>query len=130
MRCAGNEYRDQGSVVSKRPLKLKTKDFRLRTRAQSCPTQLAARIFAIGRELLAREIDGTQFRLIGIGVSGLCAADGDDRSDLPDRRAAEAEYAVDRLRDKFGNEAVIKGLAFSDDRGLKTDDGDPLDEEP
>src|SRR5215467_1106127 len=109
-------------------LKLKTKDFRLRTRAQSFerPTQLAARIFATGRELLAREIDGTQFRLIGIGVSGLCVADGDDRSDLLDRRAAEAEYAVDRLREKFGDAAVIKGLAFSDDRGQKTDDGDPL----
>ena len=98
-------------------LKLKTRDFRLRTRAQSFerPTQLATRIFATGRELLAREIDGTQFRLIGIGVSGLCAADGNDRSDLLDRRAAEAEYAVDRLREKFGDEAVVKGLAFSDD---------------
>jgi DNA polymerase IV len=110
-------------------LKLKTKDFRLRTRAQSFerPTQLAARIFATGRELLTREIDGTQFRLIGIGVSGLCAADGNDRSDLLDRRTAEAEYAVDRLREKFGDEAVIKGLAFSDDRDQKTDD--PMDEE-
>jgi len=98
-------------------LKLKTKDFRLRTRAQSFerPTQLAARIFATGRELLAREIDGTQFRLIGIGVSGLCAADGGDRSDLLDRRAAEAEYAVDRLREKFGDEAVVKGLTFDDE---------------
>jgi len=95
-------------------LKLKTRDFRLRTRAQSFerPTQLAARIFATGRELLAREIDGTQFRLIGIGVSGLCVADGGDRSDLLDRRAAEAEYAMDRLRQKFGDEAVIKGLSF------------------
>ena len=42
-------------------LKLKTADFRIRTRARSLedPTQLAARIFAAGRELLAREIDGT-----------------------------------------------------------------------
>ena len=97
-------------------LKLKTRDFRLRTRAQSFerPTQLAARIFATGRELLTREVDGTQFRLIGIGVSGLCAADGGDRSDLLDRRAAEAEYAVDRLRERFGDEAVIKGLSFED----------------
>jgi DNA polymerase-4 len=98
-------------------LKLKTRDFRLRTRAQSFerPTQLAARIFATGRELLAREIDGTQFRLIGIGVSGLCVSDGGERSDLLDRRAAEAEYAMDRLREKFGDEAVIKGLAFEDE---------------
>jgi DNA polymerase IV len=72
--------------------------------------------------LLAREIDGTPFRLIGIGVSGLCAADGGDRSDLLDRRAAEAEYAVDRLREKFGDEAVVKGLSFGDeddDQGME-----------
>ena len=52
-------------------LKLKTGDFRLRTRAQSFerPTQLATKIYATGRELLVRELDGTQFRLIGIGVS-------------------------------------------------------------
>src|SRR5262249_4038553 len=39
-------------------LKLKTADFRLRTRARSlpAPTQLAATIFACGRELLAREV--------------------------------------------------------------------------
>ena len=54
-------------------LKLKTADFRLRTRARSlaAPTQLAAKIFAAGRELLARETGGTKFRLIGIGVSAL-----------------------------------------------------------
>jgi len=64
---------------------------------------------------LLRESDGTEFRLIGIGVSGLCAADDSDRSDLLDRRAALAEYAVDRLREKFGDEAVVKGLALDDE---------------
>jgi DNA polymerase-4 len=100
-----------GSTVT---LKLKTADFRIRTRAQSLahPTQLAARIFAAGRELLARETDGTMFRLLGIGVSGLSAADGADFADLLDRRTADAEQAMDRLREKFGDEAVIKGLAL------------------
>src|SRR5882724_9869722 len=95
-------------------LKLKTADFRIRTRASSLghPTQLAARIFATGRDLLARETDGTMFRLIGIGVSGLSEADGADFSDLLDRRTAEAEQAMDKLRERFGDEAVIKGLAF------------------
>src|SRR5262245_32484499 len=98
-------------------LKLKGRDFRLRTRAQSFerPTQLAGKIFATGRELLARELDGTQFRLIGIGVSGLCAADDGDRADLLDRRAAEAEFAIDRLREKFGDEAIVKGLSLDDE---------------
>src|SRR5262249_19876540 len=72
-----------GSTVT---LKLKSADFRIRTRAQSLahPTQLASRIFAVGRELLAREADGTMFRLIGIGLSGLCDADGADFADLID----------------------------------------------
>jgi len=100
-------------------LKLKTADFRIRTRASSLghPTQLASRIFAAGRELLARETDGTLFRLIGIGVSALSEADGADFSDLIDRRTAEAEQAIDRLREKFGGEAVIKGLVFDRDSG-------------
>jgi DNA polymerase-4 len=103
-----------GSTVT---LKLKTADFQIRTRASSLghPTQLAARIFAAGRNLLARETDGTLFRLIGIGVSALSDADGADFADLIDRRTAEAEQAIDRLREKFGDEAVIKGLAFDSD---------------
>src|SRR3954468_13824500 len=95
-----------GSTVT---LKLKTVDFRIRTRAQSYdhPTQLAAKIFATGRELLLRETDGTKFRLIGIGMSALSEADGSDLGDLLDRRTAEAEQAIDRLRKKFGDEAVM-----------------------
>ena len=57
----------------------------------------------------------TRFRLIGIGVSHLEDAAGDDLADLIDRRAAEAEHAVDRLRAKFGRDAVVKGLALDDE---------------
>jgi DNA polymerase IV len=95
-------------------LKLKTADFRLRTRAQSFgqPTQLAAKIFACGREMLVRETDGTRYRLIGIGVSALMPAAAGDFADLIDRRTADAELAVDRLRARFGDDAVVKGLVF------------------
>jgi DNA polymerase IV len=98
-------------------LKLKTADFRLRTRAQSFghPTQLAAKIFACGRELLARETDGTRYRLIGIGVSALMPAAPGDFADLIDRRTADAERAIDRLRARFGDDAVVKGLVFDQD---------------
>jgi DNA polymerase-4 len=103
-----------GSTVT---LKLKTADFRLRTRARrlSAPTQLAARIYAAGHDLLEREVGRTRFRLIGIGVSHLEDAEDDDLADLLDRRAAQAEHAVDRLRAKFGRGAVIRGLALEDD---------------
>jgi DNA polymerase-4 len=101
-------------------LKLKTADFRLRTRARTLgdPTQLAARIFAAGRDLLLRETDGTRFRLIGIGVSELVAAEKADPVDLLDpraSRAAAAEHALDRLRQKFGGSVVVRGLAFDRD---------------
>jgi DNA polymerase-4 len=100
-----------GSTVT---LKLKSADFKSRTRARALghPTQLASRIFAAGRDLLEKETGGTKFRLIGIGVSHLCNAGDTDLSDLIDKRSAEAEHAVDRLRKKFGRNAVVKGLAL------------------
>ncbi|WP_291695705.1 DNA polymerase IV [Bradyrhizobium sp.] len=95
-------------------LKLKTADFRQRTRSQSIagPTQLAAKIFAICREMLAREMDGTAFRLMGAGVSALRPASEAADSDMLDRRAAHAERAMDDLRKRFGQGAVIRGLAY------------------
>ena len=108
-----------GSTVT---LKLKSADFRLKTRARSLPdpTQLAEKIFAAGRELLAHEIDGTRYRLIGIGVSALEGADVADPAGLLDpvtTRSAAAERALDRVRERFGRDAAMKGIAFdtSDD---------------
>jgi DNA polymerase-4 len=99
-------------------LKLKTADFRIRTRSVSLdtPTQLADRIFRTARDVLKREADGTSFRLLGVGLSNICAAVECDPSDLVDQRAgkrAAAERAVDKVRAKFGGEAVGKG------RGLR-----------
>lgn len=100
-----------GSTIT---LKLKTADFRQRTRSQSLqgPTQLATRIFATVRDMLNREIDGTAFRLIGAGVSALKPGAEADDQDLLDRRSAHAERAMDDVRKKFGNAAVIRGIAY------------------
>jgi DNA polymerase-4 len=102
-------------------LKLKTSDFKLRTRNRQLPdpTRLADRIFQTGLSLLEKETDGTRFRLLGIGVSDLS---DDDRADPPDlvdvgaRKRAMAESAIDRLRDKFGRKAVETGYTFGKDR--------------
>jgi DNA polymerase-4 len=115
-------------------LKLKTADFRIRTRARSLgePTQLAARIFDAGRDLLGREIDGTKFRLIGIGASNLADADKADGADLVDRkgeRAAKAEHAVDKVREKFGKAAVVKGLVFDGTNHAAHDEEDEEDDD-
>ncbi|MHA6288415.1 DNA polymerase IV [Maricaulis sp. CAU 1757] len=102
-----------GQVVT---LKLKTADFKSRTRRRTLsePSQLADTLFKTGRELLARELDGTRFRLIGIGFSDLGPALG-DAGDLLDPNAirhAVAERAMDKARARFGGEAVIKGRAL------------------
>ena len=95
-------------------LKLKTADFKIRTRARSLdtPTQLARRIFAAARGLLKHEADGTRYRLLGVGLSAITTADEADPGDLVDGRAAEAEHAVDRVRTRFGDDAVVRGLVF------------------
>jgi DNA polymerase-4 len=100
-----------GSTIT---LKLKTADFRQRTRSQSlaAPTQLATKIFAVTREMLAKEIDGTAFRLMGTGVSLLRPGSPADDTDMLDRRAAHAERAIDDLRKRFGDAAVIRGIAY------------------
>ena len=98
-------------------LKLKTADFRLRTRSASleAPTQLADCIFRVARAALKREADGTRFRLLGVGLSNLApAAEADPGSLIDpqnDKRAA-TERAMDRIRGKFGSEAVQKGRAL------------------
>ena len=119
-RLKGSEL--AGSTIT---LKLKTADFKQRTRSQSisAPTQLAARIFAVSREMLAREIDGTSFRLMGAGVSALRPSSQAHEVDMLDRRSADAERAIDDLRKKFGNAAVIKGIAYEGPEKTEKEDG-------
>lgn len=100
-------------------LKLKDSGFHLRTRARTLPdpTALARTIFAAARDLLARETDGTTFRLIGVGVSALADLADADPPDLVDPtagRGAAAEHAIDRIREKFGKAAVVRGLVLDD----------------
>lgn len=102
-------------------LKLKTHDFKIRTRNRQLgdPTRLADRIFQTGLQLLDKETDGTRYRLLGIGVSDLTDADRADPPDLVDvqsRKRALAEGAIDALRDKFGRKAVETGYTFGKGR--------------
>lgn len=114
-----HRLRQAGLAADGVTLKLKTADFKLRTRARALPpTQLASRIFEAGRELLLREADGRlRFRLIGIGATGLTSASEADHGSLVDttvHRDRKVESAIDALRDKFGRDAVQRGLVFSD----------------
>jgi DNA polymerase-4 len=105
-------------------LKLKTADFRLRTRSASleAPTQLADRIFRTAQASLKREADGTRFRLLGVGLSNLTAAAGADPASLIDRegdKRAAAERAMDKIRARFGGDSVGTGRSFRKERPLK-----------
>lgn len=98
-------------------LKLKTSDFKIRTRNRqlAAPTRLADRIFETALPLLEKELDGTRFRLLGVGVHELSAPDKADPPDLIDTKAtrrAKAEEAIDVLREKFGKNAVETGYTF------------------
>jgi DNA polymerase-4 len=108
----------KGLVGDTVTLKLKTAGFKLRTRARHLmmPTQLANVLYESGMSLLQRETDGTPFRLIGIGVSGLDTADGSDPGDLLEpmvARKAAAERAMDKVRTRFGRTAVVRGKLYS-----------------
>jgi DNA polymerase-4 len=98
-------------------LKLKTAGFALRTRSARlpAPTALPDTLFAAARPLLAREADGTAFRLIGLGAQPLAPIEAADQGDLADpeapRRAARHK-AIEALRAKFGEDAVRRGRAL------------------
>jgi DNA polymerase-4 len=106
-------------------LKLKTAEFRLRTRHTQLDghTDLADRIFRTGKTLLAREIDGTRFRLIGIGVTDLddgAPALAQDLIDASAEKRAKAEHAMDTIRGRFGQDGVGVGLTFSPRPGKRS----------
>lgn len=95
-------------------LKLKTASFRIRTRSITLdePTQLSDVIFRAARQLLKRESDGQAFRLLGVGLSQLDNEAECDRPQLLDparMRRAGVERAMDRVREKYGRSAILKG---------------------
>ncbi len=95
-------------------LKLKTASFATRTRAQRLagPTRLPDTLFEAARALLAREVDGTAYRLIGIGAQPLAPGNAADQPDLADpnqpKRVA-TQAAIDALRKRFGEAAIGRG---------------------
>ena len=97
-------------------LKLKTADFRLltRTRRLSGPTHSAEAMYRATQPLLDREADGRAFRLIGIGAHDLVDTAQAAQGDLFDDAPAESpiDQALDSVREKFGDEAIVKGRGF------------------
>ncbi|MXU64999.1 DNA polymerase IV [Oceanomicrobium pacificus] len=105
-----------GAVVT---LKLKRADFQTLSRQQrlDVPTQLTDTIYSTARALLDRVADQGPFRLIGVGISHLSdAGQGDLVAGLLDpvaTRRGEAERATDRIRARFGPQAIVKGRSLN-----------------
>lgn len=97
-------------------LKLKTADFKQRTRAVTLEdaTQLAHRMFDSAKPLLRKEATGAKFRLIGIALSHLEVMSEGETATLDPRLEAntKAEKAIDLIRQKFGKDAVDRGLSL------------------
>ncbi|HEY7728800.1 MAG TPA: DNA polymerase IV, partial [Candidatus Eisenbacteria bacterium] len=72
-------------------------------------------IFRVASELLDANWKGNPLRLVGVSVSGLIAAAGYYQHDLfsPEEHRRKLIEAVDSLRDRFGEHALVKaGVLF------------------
>ncbi|WP_300032477.1 DNA polymerase IV [uncultured Roseobacter sp.] len=104
-----------GRVVT---LKLKRADHSLLSRRVSLrdATQMADTVYRTARGLFDQVGDQGPYRLLGCGLSDLTGASDADRSgDLLDpeaRTRTEAERATDRIRARFGPDAILKGRAL------------------
>ena len=104
-----------GSVVI---LKLKSSNHKLITRRLTLrdPTHLADILFRSTYPLMKASIVNGPFRLVGAGLSGLCFASQAEREpELLDNGALKrikVERATDEIREKYGDEAVIKGRSL------------------
>ena len=95
-------------------LKLKTADFRVRTRSRRIAdaTQLADTLYQTAARLLAAEADGTtRFRLIGVGADALVDARAADPPTLFDG-PRRLEHAIDQVRGRLGDSSVQFGRSL------------------
>ena len=98
-------------------LKLKTADFRIVTRARrlKTATRSAEEMFRAAEPLLTREADGRAFRLIGIGAHDLIEVGQATQRDLFGGIARDDDRiddALDAVRDRFGDDAIVRGRGF------------------
>jgi len=95
-------------------LKLKSSDFKLRSRSVSLAnaTQLAEVIYRTAASLLAHEANGTRFRLVGVGMTGFSPLGEADPLDLfaaGSGGRADVERAIDDIARRFGPGAIARG---------------------
>ena len=104
-----------GRIVT---LKLKRANHSLLTKRTSLrdATQMADRIYRTARALYEQVGDQGPYRLIGVGISDITPEDEADLTgDLLDPQAVartRAERAADKIKEKFGPDAILKGRSL------------------
>ena len=99
-------------------LKLKLSNHKIITRRVTLrdPTYMADVLFRSTYPLMEAAIENGPFRLVGAGLSGLCLASQAQREpELLDDGALnriKVERVTDEIREKFGDEAMIKGRSL------------------
>ncbi|MCY4004226.1 MAG: DNA polymerase IV [Rhodospirillales bacterium] len=108
--------RKVGLVAGGVTLKLRTADFRTVTRSRRLhtATRSADQMFRVAEPLFAREADGCAFRLIGIGAYDLEEVGRAPQADLFDIDPGDGDLddMLDALRDRFGDNAIVRGRGF------------------
>lgn len=104
-----------GRVVT---LKLKRADHSVLSRRTSLrePTQLADQVYRTARMLFDGLGKAGPYRLIGVGLSQIVddelAGSGEDLLDPDGTQRARAERATDKIRERFGDTAIVKGRSL------------------
>jgi len=133
----GARLRAKALLAASVTVKIRRRDFTTYTRARSFrpPTQETGTVLAIARELLdawLAEQPRAAVRLLGVGLSALspeaqldlfaAPVPGGERPGIArpvERQAARIDPTLDRIRERFGSEAVKR--ASSLERGPKED---------
>ena len=98
-------------------LKLKRADHKLITRRTTIhePTNIADKLYRTARDLFDAVDHQSPYRLLGVGLSDISKAESGIAGDLLDpqgEKRARAELATDKIREKFGADAILKGRAL------------------
>ncbi len=96
-------------VASTITVKVRYPDFTTVSRSHTfaAPVSTSAEIFEVARRLLGRTAaDRRGVRLLGVGGDGLVGADEPRQLALGDSAWEEIDEAVEKIRDRFGGEAV------------------------
>jgi DNA polymerase-4 len=113
----GRRLRQDGYVGRIVAVKFRDPSFKTTIRQRAIPSVTSDEhtIYKVATELFRENWDGRPLRLVGVSVSGLASAAGYYQHDLfsPEEHHRKMIDAVDSLRDRFGDHALVKaGVLF------------------